>query len=59
MVDELLNLSDYRGMPKWFGAHYNQEVRYRSAVKFKKGLHVRCLIKDKIIIITRTGGTKT
>jgi len=21
-------LSDYRGMAMWFGAHYNQEVRY-------------------------------
>jgi len=27
---------DYRGMAKWFGAHYNQEVRFSSAVKCKK-----------------------
>jgi len=31
-----LLLSDYRGMVKWFGAHYNQEVRFSSAVKCKK-----------------------
>jgi len=31
-------LSDYRG--KWFGAHYNQEVRCNSAVKCKKGPQV-------------------
>jgi len=30
------SLSDYRGMAKWFGAHYNQEVRFIS-VKCKKG----------------------
>jgi len=24
---------DYRGMAKWFGAHYNQEVSFSSAVK--------------------------
>jgi len=37
----------------WFGAHYNQEVRFSSAVKSKKGLRswLRCLIKDEIIII--------
>jgi len=32
--------SDYRGMAKWFGAHYDQEVRFRSAVKCKKGPQV-------------------
>jgi len=26
-----------KGMDKWFGAHYNQEVRFSSAVKCKKG----------------------
>jgi len=24
-------LSDYRGVAKWFGAHYNQEARFSSA----------------------------
>jgi len=38
-------------MAKWFGAHYNQEARFSSAVKCKKGPQVRCLIKDEIIII--------
>jgi len=32
-----LLLSDYRGLAKWFGAHYNQEVRFSSAVKCVKG----------------------
>jgi len=32
-----LLLTDYRGMAKWFGAHYSQEVRFTSAVKCKKG----------------------
>jgi len=41
----------YRGMAKWFGAHYNQEVRFSSVVKCKKGPHVPSLIKDEIIII--------
>jgi len=27
-------------MAKWFGAHYNQEVRFSSAVKCKKGSQV-------------------
>jgi len=27
-------------MAKWFGAHYNQEVRFRSALKCKKGPQV-------------------
>jgi len=35
-----LLLSDYRGMVKWFGAHYNQEVRFSSTVKCKKGPQV-------------------
>jgi len=35
-----LLLSDYRGMAKWFGVHYNQEVRFSSAVKCKKGPQV-------------------
>jgi len=30
-------LRDYRGMAKWFGAQCNQEVRFSSAVKCKKG----------------------
>jgi len=34
-----LLLSDYRGMAKWFGAHYNQDVRFSLAVKCKKGLN--------------------
>jgi len=33
-------VSDYRGMAKWFGAHYNQEVRFSSAVWCKKGPRV-------------------
>jgi len=36
----------------WFGAHYNQEVRFSSAVKCKKGPQVLTwLLKDEIIII--------
>jgi len=35
-----LLLSDYRGMAKWFGAHYNPEVLFCSAVKCKKGPQV-------------------
>jgi len=40
-------------MAKWFGAHYNQEVRFSSAVKCKKGPQVltSLLTKDEIIII--------
>jgi len=41
-------------MAKWFGAHYNQEVRFSLPVKCKKGHQVftsRSLIKDEIIII--------
>jgi len=49
-------VSIYRGMIKWFGAHYNQEVRLRSAVKCKK--RPRCLIKDEIIIIIVVKVTK-
>jgi len=30
-------LSDYRGMAEWFGAQFNQKVRFSSAVKCKKG----------------------
>jgi len=33
-------LSDYRDMAKWFGALYNQEVRFSSGVKCKKGPQV-------------------
>jgi len=29
-------VSEYSGMAKWFRAHYNQEVRFSSAVKCKK-----------------------
>jgi len=32
-----LLLSDYWGMTEWFGAHYNQEVSFSSAVKCKIG----------------------
>jgi len=41
-----LLLSDYRGMAKWFEAHYNQEVRISSAVKCMKGprSQLRCLL---------------
>jgi len=48
-----LLLSDYRGMAKCFGAHYNQEVRFISAVKCKKGPQVptSLLINEKNIII--------
>jgi len=39
-------------MAKWFGAHYNQDVHFRSAVKCRNGPQVlTCLIKNKIIII--------
>jgi len=40
-------------MAKWFGVHYNQEDRFGSAVKYKKGPPVLTLllIKDKNIII--------
>jgi len=31
-------LSDYRDMAKWFGAHYNKEVRFSSAeLSVRKG----------------------
>jgi len=47
-------LSDYRGMAKWFGAHYNQ-VGFSSAVKWSvrkdPRSQFRCLIKDETIII--------
>jgi len=43
-----LLFSDYWGMAKCFGAHYNH-VRFSSAVK--TWLQVRWLIKDEIIII--------
>jgi len=33
-------LSDYRVMAKWFGAYCDQEVRFSSAVKCKKGPQV-------------------
>jgi len=53
-----LLLSDYRGIAKWFGAHYNQQVHIRSAVKCKKGPQVLTsllisliIIKDESIII--------
>jgi len=32
----LFLLSHYKGMAKWFGDHYNQEVRFSSALKCKK-----------------------
>jgi len=31
-----LVFSDYRGVAKWFEAHFNQEVRFSSAFKCKK-----------------------
>jgi len=39
-----LLLSEYRGVAKWFGAHYNQEVRFSSAVKCKKWPQVLTLL---------------
>jgi len=42
-------------MAKWFGAHYNQEVRISSAVKCKKGPQVltsRQRLEEFIIIIS-------
>jgi len=35
-----LLLSDYRGVAKWFGAHYNKEVSFSSEVERKKGRQV-------------------
>jgi len=50
-------LSEYRGMVKWFGAHYNQEVRFSSAVKCKTGSQVLTSLlnqrRNYIIIIIR------
>jgi len=40
-------LSDYSGMAKWFGTHYNQEVRFSSAVKCKKGSLVLTSLLNK------------
>jgi len=42
-------LSDYRGMVKWLKAHYNQEDRFSSAVKCKKGPQIQtsCFSKDE------------
>jgi len=35
-------LSDYKGMAKWFGAHYNQEVRMMDEDQLNhRGLHGR------------------
>jgi len=46
---------DSNQVPKLFGAHYNQEIRFKSAGKCKKGPQViaslPCLIQDEIIII--------
>jgi len=37
----MMTLVSYcRGMSKWFGAHYNLEVRFSSVVKCKKGPQV-------------------
>jgi len=41
-------------MAKWFGAHYNQEVRFNSAVKCKKGHQVLTLLllsKTKLLLL--------
>jgi len=38
-------------MAKWFGAHYNQEVRFSSAQLNVRKDPIRCLIKDEIVII--------
>jgi len=48
-----LMLSDCRGTAKWFGAHYNQEVRFSSAISVRKETRsqLRCLTKDEIIFI--------
>jgi len=35
-----LLLRDFRGIVKWFGAHYNQEVSFSTAVKCKTGPQV-------------------
>jgi len=37
LIFHITLLSDCRGMAKWFGAHYNEEVRFRSAVKGMNG----------------------
>jgi len=34
-------------MVKWFGAHYNLEVGFSSAVKCKKGLEVLTLLVNQ------------
>jgi len=43
-------------MAQWFGAHYNQEVSFSSAVMLKKGPHVLTSLANQrrnfIIIIT-------
>jgi len=51
-----LVICDYRGMAKWFGAYYNQEVRFSTAVKCKKGAWVLTsllIIKDEILIFIK------
>jgi len=44
VYDLWLLLSDYREMAKWFGAHYNQEVRFSSVVKGKEGPNINILL---------------
>jgi len=44
-------LSDYRGMAKWFGAHYNQEVRFSWAVMCKKGPQILISLLNQIIVV--------
>jgi len=50
-----LLLSDYRGMAKWFGAQYYQEVRFSSTVMYKKGPQVLTSLRNQrqIIIIMK------
>jgi len=40
-------LSDYRVMAMWFGAHFNQEVRFSSAVEYKKGPQVLTSLRSR------------
>jgi len=45
-------VSDYKGIAKWFGAYYDLEVLFSSAVKCKKGpLVLTSLLNQRRIII--------
>jgi len=46
-----LLLSDYRGMAKWLGTHYNQELCLSTAVKAIFGSHVQKLPAQKFLLI--------